>query len=98
METYNVEGAAEFLNISTDTMKDLAGSGAVPGAKIGKGWVFYDEDLVEYLRAEIRRQTNERRGIKSDAPKEEQKAKTAFQNSNTKRRPFRAPPSLSMNP
>lgn len=60
MRTFNVEGAAEFLNISADTMKELAAIGAVPGAKIGKSWVFYDEDLVEYLRAEIRRQTAER--------------------------------------
>lgn len=88
MKTFNVEGAAEFLNVSTDTMKDLAGSGAIPGAKIGKCWVFAEDDLLEYLRAEIRRQTAERRGHP------ESRVSAAFQKSQPKRR-FIAPPRLS---
>ena len=89
MKTYNVEGAAEFLNISADTLKDLAGNGSVPGAKIGKCWVFSEEDLAEYLRAEIRRQTNERRG------QPQAKVATAFQKAIPKRRQFKAPPPLN---
>ena len=60
--TTDLEGAADFLNISKDTMRDLAASGAVPGAKIGKEWVFWMDDLCEYVKAEVRRQTHERRG------------------------------------
>ncbi len=90
MKTHNAESAAEFLNISADTLKDMAGSGAIPGAKIGKCWGFEEDDLAEYLRAEIRRQTAERRGHPAV------KVPTAFQKSNTKRRPFKAPPIISM--
>ena len=68
MKTLNLETAAEFLNISADTMRDLAADGTVPGAKIGKCWVFTDEDLETYVRDEVRRQTAERRGVKLSAP------------------------------
>ena len=62
MKTFGIESAAEFLNVSPDTMKDLAQNGVVPGAKIGKCWVFSDESLESYLREEIRKQTADRRG------------------------------------
>ncbi|MER2540014.1 MAG: helix-turn-helix domain-containing protein [Azonexus sp.] len=68
MKTLNLETAADFLNISADTMRDLAADGTVPGAKIGKCWVFTDEDLDAYVRDEVRRQTAERRGGKLSAP------------------------------
>lgn len=61
MKTYCLEEAAKFLNISCDTMRDLAADGTVAGAKIGKGWVFSEDDLSEYLRDEIRKQTLSRR-------------------------------------
>lgn len=64
MQTFGTEGAAGFLNISTDHLLDLAAKGTVPGAKIGKSWVFTDEDLGEYLRAEVQKQTADRRGEK----------------------------------
>ena len=64
MKTYGSNGAAEFLNISPDSMLDLAGSGDVPGAKIGRAWVFADEDLADYLRHEVKKQTADRRGEK----------------------------------
>ena len=92
MKTHDIEGAAVFLNVSTDTMKDLAGKGVVPGAKIGKGWVFSDEALEDYLREEIRRQTAERRGM----PAGKLKVDTAY--SRTVRRKPRTPPTLSMTP
>ena len=64
MKTYNIEEAAKFLHISPDSMLDLAGSGEVPGAKIGRAWVFADEDLADYLRREVKKQTADRRGEK----------------------------------
>ena len=93
MKTYNIEGAAEFLHVSTDTMKDLAGNGAVPGAKIGKAWVFNEEDLIDFVREEIKRQTAERRGI----PPEEKikRVMTANQAATRGRRPHKTPPALT---
>ena len=91
MITHNIETAAAFLNVSADTMKDLAGSGVVPGAKIGKAWVFTDEALEEYLRSEIARQTAERRG---SAPDQGRAAKVPTAFARTVRRKPMAPPSL----
>jgi excisionase family DNA binding protein len=88
MITYGIEGAAEFLNISPDTMKDLAASGKVAGAKIGKSWVFADEFLAEYLRKEILRQTAERRG----QPVETEKPPADNARRPTRRRPATPPP------
>lgn len=63
MKTFSVDEAADFLNISADSLKYLAGRGIVPGAKIGKAWVFLDESLEYYLRDEVVRQTTERRKL-----------------------------------
>lgn len=62
MNTMGIPGAAEYLNVSQDTMRELAATGAVAGAKVGKEWVFFEDDLEEFLRKEIKRQTSERRG------------------------------------
>lgn len=65
MKTYDLKGAAEFLHVSPDSMRDMADSGRVPAAKVGPTtgyrWVFTDEGLEEYLRNEIRVQTAKRR-------------------------------------
>ena len=87
MKTLNLQAAAEFLNISTDSLKDLAGGGVVPAAKIGKAWVFSDESLDDYLREEIRKQTAERRGQPSI------KVPTSY--TRTVRRQPRTPPALN---
>lgn len=63
MKTYGLDGAAEFLNISADTMRDLAQKGVLPGAKIGKCWLFTDEDLEAYVREEVKLQTAARRKL-----------------------------------
>lgn len=61
MKTFGLEEAAEFLRISKDSMRKMADSGKVPGAKVGpesgRVWIFTDESLEDYLREEIRRQT-----------------------------------------
>ncbi len=63
MRTYDIHEAAEFLKVDRTTALDLAGSGDLPGAKVGRSWVFLESDLVEYLRDRVRQQTNERREI-----------------------------------
>jgi excisionase family DNA binding protein len=64
MQTFDVAEAAAFLKVSRETLLGLADSGDIPGAKVGRSWVFADEDLYEYLRAQVRDQTAQRREIK----------------------------------
>ena len=60
MRSCNLDECADFLKIHGDSAADLAASGGIPAAKIGRRWVFLEENLVAYLRTEIRVQTNER--------------------------------------
>ena len=61
MKTYDINEAADFLKVDRTTALSLAGAGELPGAKIGRAWVFMESDLVEYLRDKVRRQTDTRR-------------------------------------
>lgn len=60
-ETLSLTEAAEYLNVSPETLEDLVCVGNVPAGKIGKAYVFHIDHLREYLRAEIERQNAERR-------------------------------------
>lgn len=60
MKTLDIDECAEFLKINRTTASELAASGELPGAKIGRAWVFIEEDLVEYLRGKVRQQQRER--------------------------------------
>ncbi len=60
MKTLDINDCAEFLKIDRSTALRLAGTGALPGAKVGRAWVFLEEDLVEYLRAAAREQSRRR--------------------------------------
>ncbi|MDR2836977.1 MAG: helix-turn-helix domain-containing protein [Azonexus sp.] len=60
MKTLDINGCAEFLKINTTTASELAAAGKLPGAKIGRAWVFLLDDLVDYLRTEVRRQQSQR--------------------------------------
>lgn len=61
MKTYDIAEAADFLKVDRTTALDLAGAGELPGAKVGRAWVFLESDLIDYLRDKVRRQTTERR-------------------------------------
>ncbi len=56
MKTLNLEETAWFLKVHTETVSRLAKTGQLPGAKIGRAWVFLEEDLIEYLREQIQAQ------------------------------------------
>ena len=56
MNTLNLEETARFLKVHTETISRLAKTGQLPGAKIGRAWVFLEEDLIEYLRDQIQAQ------------------------------------------
>ncbi|HAU1249837.1 TPA: helix-turn-helix domain-containing protein [Legionella pneumophila] len=50
MNTFNIEEAAEFLGAHRETIRRLAASGELPAVKIGRGWIFLEQDLVMYIR------------------------------------------------
>lgn len=62
MKTLTISEAANFLHVSKYVMRELAAKGEVPGAKVGREWVFTDEGLETYLRELVSRQTAARRG------------------------------------
>jgi Helix-turn-helix domain len=57
MNTLNLQQAAELLQIHPVTLQVKAKSGEIPGAKIGKCWVFVDIDLIDPIRSHYARQT-----------------------------------------
>ena len=58
--TWGVEEAAAYLRAHPDTVRKLAQDRRIPGAKIGKSWVFMPHLLAEYLEQQCRSQV--RRG------------------------------------
>ena len=52
MEDVDLLAAAELLRVHPVTLREKARRGEVPGAKIGKCWVFVDVDLIDYIRAQ----------------------------------------------
>jgi len=61
MKTYDINEAAAFLKIDRSTALELAGVGTLPGAKVGRAWVFMEDELVGYLRDVTRKQTDARK-------------------------------------
>jgi hypothetical protein len=53
--TFTLQEAAAFLKIHPGTLLQKAKTGDVPGAKIGKRWVFLEIDLVAYVRSQYPR-------------------------------------------
>jgi excisionase family DNA binding protein len=56
VKTLNIEETAKLLKVHIETVSRLAKTGQLPGAKIGRAWVFLEEDLIEYLREQIKAQ------------------------------------------
>ena len=50
MQTLSTQQAAEFLKAEPSTIRALVSSGELKAAKIGKGYVFLNEDLVAYIK------------------------------------------------
>ena len=44
------EEAAEFFKLAPFTVRDYARRRILPARKLGKGWRFYNPDLVAWLR------------------------------------------------
>lgn len=52
MKTLALGEAADFLHIHPETLLRKARIGEIPGAKMGRRWVFLEIDLVACLRAQ----------------------------------------------
>ncbi|MBX3694213.1 MAG: helix-turn-helix domain-containing protein [Steroidobacteraceae bacterium] len=55
MKTLNLQQAAALLLIHPVTLQAKARAGEIPGAKPGRRWVFVEDDLRAYLRAQYAR-------------------------------------------
>jgi hypothetical protein len=51
MRTLDLQEAARFLRINPEELRQRAKAGAIPGAKVGRRWIFVEEDLVDYVRS-----------------------------------------------
>lgn len=60
-ETMDLQTAAAYLGAKTETISQLARKGELPGAQIGKGWIFLREDVLDFLRRRIDAETKVRR-------------------------------------
>lgn len=67
-ETLDIEEAAALMKAHADTVQQLARSGELPGAKVGKAWVFMRSDVLAYLRKTIDDETAARRRDRRPSP------------------------------
>jgi excisionase family DNA binding protein len=51
MITLTLIEAAAFLKIHPEELRQRAKAGRIPGAKVGRAWVFLQDDLAAYLRS-----------------------------------------------
>ena len=51
MKTLGLNEAAVFLRCHPEELRRRARAGVVPGAKVGRAWVFLEDDLATYLRS-----------------------------------------------
>jgi hypothetical protein len=57
MRTFDLIECADFLKVDRNTAMKLAGTGELPGAKIGRAWVFLEDDVVAFLRKRTQEQS-----------------------------------------
>lgn len=60
MRTFDLQECADFLKVDRTTAMKLAQQGNIVGARIGRAWVFLEDDVVAFLREQAQRQTLER--------------------------------------
>lgn len=51
MKSLGLVDAAALLRIHPNTLQQRARAGLISGSKIGRAWVFLEDDLVSYIRA-----------------------------------------------
>lgn len=66
-ETMDLQTAANYLGAKAETISQLARKGELPGAQIGKGWIFLREDVLDFLRKRIASETEARRAASNNS-------------------------------
>jgi Helix-turn-helix domain len=51
MKTLSLREAAAFLHMHPEEVRTRAKRGIIPGAKVGRCWVFIEDDLAEFVRS-----------------------------------------------
>lgn len=64
-QTMDLASVASYLGAKAETVAQLARNGELPGAQIGKGWIFLREDVLAFLRMRIAQETDARRAAKA---------------------------------
>lgn len=67
-DTLNAAEAAALLYADTETVLALARRGELPGAKIGKSWVFLRSDVLNFLHERVVQETEQRRRERATLP------------------------------
>ncbi|ARB93999.1 MULTISPECIES: helix-turn-helix domain-containing protein [Legionella] len=49
--TLNINEASIFLGTHKETLRRKAAKGELPAVKIGRSWIFIEQDLVMYIRS-----------------------------------------------
>jgi len=49
--TLDLKQAAHFLRLHPEELRRRAKAGRIPGAKVGRAWIFLEEDLAAYVRS-----------------------------------------------
>ena len=57
MKTYDLIECADLLKVDRNTVLKIAGTGELPGAKIGRAWVFLEDDVLAFLRKKVHEQS-----------------------------------------
>ncbi|WP_213766776.1 helix-turn-helix domain-containing protein [Caballeronia sp. dw_19] len=60
MKTYDLLECADLLKVDRNTVLKIAGTGELAGAKIGRAWVFLEDDVLAFLRKKVQEQSNAR--------------------------------------
>ncbi|RUR11602.1 helix-turn-helix domain-containing protein [Legionella sp. km772] len=50
MKTLDINQAAQFFGAHRETIRRMAATGKLPGVKVGRSWVFLEQDLVMHIR------------------------------------------------
>ncbi|MGZ8227491.1 MAG: helix-turn-helix domain-containing protein [Methylococcaceae bacterium] len=59
MRTLDLSEAAQLLKLHPQTVLQRVRAGDIPGAKLGKCWVFIQQDLIEWVRSKYTRPQQE---------------------------------------
>jgi excisionase family DNA binding protein len=72
MKTLDIDECAEFLKVKSTVVSEMVGTGELPGARIGRAWVFLEDDLIDYVRTQIRNQRRERQSAQFEKRQDEE--------------------------